>query len=372
MRRALRHDGRGPAPAGHLGEAQVTPAAGYVPPDDTPAIRIGATIFARLHGSDRAEGHRRRRQHLHAELLQRRPRLSERHRPDQPHHPVSRHARHRARNRRRQLEHRQLCLPPEVRLRPVQPRRLDDARLMGSLRHAADPVDRLHRQRLPLPLPGPDSRRPRRHPLVVRRRRLVPLQLQGELRRRPHRLLQRRQLQPRRSQRSEGVDDARHGPAAADGSVACAVCASPASTTSTPTSRTARSAAASSAPPTNTPTSTPASTTSRRRIRRAPSIRSSTATATRCGRRRRPAKGYGWEGLLRFDHLVQEQATATVEGERNRTIAGVAYWFPRQGAVSSALLFDYEQVDNDRLRAGPRRRTALDRAHAGQLLGETI
>src|SRR4026207_1048166 len=26
--------------------AQVTPAAGYVPPDDTPAIRVGATIYA--------------------------------------------------------------------------------------------------------------------------------------------------------------------------------------------------------------------------------------------------------------------------------------------------------------------------------------
>jgi len=59
------------------------------------------------------------------------------------------------------------------------------------------------------------------------------------------------------------------------------------------------------------------------------------------------AKGYGWEGLLRFDHLEQEQATSVVNGERNRTIAGVAYWFPRQGSVSSALLFDYEQVDND-------------------------
>jgi hypothetical protein len=58
------------------------------------------------------------------------------------------------------------------------------------------------------------------------------------------------------------------------------------------------------------------------------------------------AKGYGWEGLLRFDHLVQEQAGGTTDGERNRTIAGIAYWFPRQGAVSSAILFDYEQVDN--------------------------
>ena len=57
-------------------------------------------------------------------------------------------------------------------------------------------------------------------------------------------------------------------------------------------------------------------------------------------------KGYGWEGLLRFDHLDQEQSTTTVHGERNRTIAGVAYWFPRQGAVSSALLLDFENVDN--------------------------
>jgi len=57
-------------------------------------------------------------------------------------------------------------------------------------------------------------------------------------------------------------------------------------------------------------------------------------------------KGSGWEGLLRFDHLIQEQSTSTTNGERNRTIAGVAYWFPRQGSVAAAVLFDYEQVDN--------------------------
>ena len=57
-------------------------------------------------------------------------------------------------------------------------------------------------------------------------------------------------------------------------------------------------------------------------------------------------KGYGWEGLLRFDRLVQEQSTSSTNGERNRTIAGVAYWFPRQGSVSAAVLLDYEQVDN--------------------------
>ncbi len=59
------------------------------------------------------------------------------------------------------------------------------------------------------------------------------------------------------------------------------------------------------------------------------------------------AKGHGWEGLLRYDHLVQEQAESPENGTRNRTIAGVAYWFPRKGAVSSAVLLDYERVDND-------------------------
>jgi hypothetical protein len=58
------------------------------------------------------------------------------------------------------------------------------------------------------------------------------------------------------------------------------------------------------------------------------------------------SKGWGWEGLLRYDHLVQEQATSALEGTRDRTIAGIAYWFPHQGSVSSALLLDYELVDN--------------------------
>jgi len=58
------------------------------------------------------------------------------------------------------------------------------------------------------------------------------------------------------------------------------------------------------------------------------------------------AKGYGWEGVVRLDHLRQEQTGVSTEGERYRTIAGVAYWFPRQGAVSAALLVDFEQVDN--------------------------
>jgi hypothetical protein len=62
----------------------------------------------------------------------------------------------------------------------------------------------------------------------------------------------------------------------------------------------------------------------------------------------KPPFGHGWEGLLRFDHLVQEQFATTLDGERDRYIAGAAYWFPRQGSVSSALLFDFERVNNKR------------------------
>jgi hypothetical protein len=58
-----------------------------------------------------------------------------------------------------------------------------------------------------------------------------------------------------------------------------------------------------------------------------------------------PKTTKGWEGLLRFDHLERE-TTATVKGTTDRTIAGVSYWFPRQGNVSTVLLLDYEQVNN--------------------------
>ena len=51
-------------------------------------------------------------------------------------------------------------------------------------------------------------------------------------------------------------------------------------------------------------------------------------------------------GSSAYDHLVQGQSTSTLEGTRDRTIVGIAYWFPRQGAVSSALLLDYEAVNN--------------------------
>lgn len=53
----------------------------------------------------------------------------------------------------------------------------------------------------------------------------------------------------------------------------------------------------------------------------------------------------GWEGLVRFDHTVPDRNTKSQV--RERAIAGVAYWFPHQGNVSSALLFDVDNATFD-------------------------
>ena len=49
-----------------------------------------------------------------------------------------------------------------------------------------------------------------------------------------------------------------------------------------------------------------------------------------------PKSTIGWEGLLRYDSL-----------KPNRTIAGIAYWFPHQGTVAAALLFDVDNTTFD-------------------------
>jgi hypothetical protein len=56
------------------------------------------------------------------------------------------------------------------------------------------------------------------------------------------------------------------------------------------------------------------------------------------------ATSTGWEGLLRFDRLEPD---TSADGRRTRTIAGIAYWFPHQGSVTTALLFDFERVNNE-------------------------
>lgn len=53
-----------------------------------------------------------------------------------------------------------------------------------------------------------------------------------------------------------------------------------------------------------------------------------------------PRSAIGWEGLLRYDHMEPNTAQS---GTRTRWIGGIAYWFPHQGNVSTSLLLD---VDN--------------------------
>jgi hypothetical protein len=53
-----------------------------------------------------------------------------------------------------------------------------------------------------------------------------------------------------------------------------------------------------------------------------------------------PRAKNGLEGLLRYDHMTPD--TSLGSQIRTRTIVGVAYWFPHQGNVSSALMLDYD------------------------------
>lgn len=58
-----------------------------------------------------------------------------------------------------------------------------------------------------------------------------------------------------------------------------------------------------------------------------------------------PKTAMGIEGLLRYDHVKPNRS---VNAERSRAIVGIAYWFPHQGNVSTAFLLDYEQTKSDR------------------------
>lgn len=56
------------------------------------------------------------------------------------------------------------------------------------------------------------------------------------------------------------------------------------------------------------------------------------------------AANTGWEGLLRLDRLEPD---TSADARRTRAVAGVAYWFPHQGSVTTAVLFDVENVNNE-------------------------
>lgn len=58
-----------------------------------------------------------------------------------------------------------------------------------------------------------------------------------------------------------------------------------------------------------------------------------------------PRTARGWEGLLRFDRV--ESNTQSRQTKR-RGIAGIAYWFSRQGNVTGAVMLDVEQTAFER------------------------
>jgi hypothetical protein len=53
-----------------------------------------------------------------------------------------------------------------------------------------------------------------------------------------------------------------------------------------------------------------------------------------------PRSKIGWEALIRYDHMMPDTRFDTQV--RKRTILGVAYWFRETGSVQSALLVDYD------------------------------
>jgi hypothetical protein len=49
----------------------------------------------------------------------------------------------------------------------------------------------------------------------------------------------------------------------------------------------------------------------------------------------------GWEAIARFDRL---EPNKDLDAKKTRVIGGLAYWFPLQGSVTTSLLFDVENV----------------------------
>ena len=64
-----------------------------------------------------------------------------------------------------------------------------------------------------------------------------------------------------------------------------------------------------------------------------------------------PKSTKGWEGLIRYDHRTPNESAS--DQTRDRTILGVAYWFPHQGNVSAALMLDYDGQTFDTTPATP-------------------
>jgi hypothetical protein len=60
-----------------------------------------------------------------------------------------------------------------------------------------------------------------------------------------------------------------------------------------------------------------------------------------------PKSTVGLEGLFRYDHYTPNSDFDS--RTRERTIVGIAYWFKHQGNVSTAIMLDYDAADFDKL-----------------------
>ena len=64
-----------------------------------------------------------------------------------------------------------------------------------------------------------------------------------------------------------------------------------------------------------------------------------------------PRSTKGWEGLLRYDYLKPDK---DVDAAKERKVAGIAYWFKsQQPSATAAVLLDYENVTYDTALARP-------------------
>jgi phosphate-selective porin O/P len=84
------------------------------------------------------------------------------------------------------------------------------------------------------------------------------------------------------------------------------------------------------------------------------------------------ARGASWEVLARFDHWTPNRSTtiapASITGrlgvpfrdqKQNRRIFGVSYWFPHEGNVSTAILVDYDGQGFDNITTAPTKGVAI-------------
>lgn len=86
------------------------------------------------------------------------------------------------------------------------------------------------------------------------------------------------------------------------------------------------------------------------------------------------ANGSSLEGLLRYDRWTPNMSTTALapastspnpgitvanDQRQNRTIVGLAYWFPHQGSVSTAILVDYDAQAFDNITTTPTRMVAV-------------